>query len=411
MDPDSPTEAPPPAYDAQEFDRKISVALDMSMDPALQTVEEEWEEWSDDRFEAARRQQYSESTNTVSRQNSKKSYRVQSPNLSGQSSSSSYSAISNSPHYATGTRSRRLPSFPPKKERPSWYTEAHLHLPARSDNVVQLERTRTPPISQHDIPMDDDFNDFDEPLPPFAPVGPSLDGPPFEEIAPYYPPRAPVPYSNSPPRPSYQNSVTPPAQRRPVNRPVPRPRPMASPPLSTSNGYHPPPMPFDPGLAYARQRQTVTAFRPREDDSGPVDPALLYNSAVASVMKKSKSMQPLKKTLPNRDRSNETNDRRSFDAQSTRSYAESMTSYQGSSHIPRVAQYAIPSLPTLSTQYMSSQPLTSTNFPTLPTLPTLPVDEPGSYQSDPRNMNMPLYYNHSNASEWSQTAGPYGRVV
>lgn len=280
MDPDShsPTEPPPPAYDAQEFDRKISAALDMSMDPALQTVvEEEWEEWNDEVYKTnatARSPHHSSApSHPISRQNSKKSsYSAQSPRSQSSSSSSPYYSSPSVPSWAPGPPpSRRLPSFPPPKERPSWYAEAHLHhLPATTD-AIRINRSSTPPIVHHIAPpVDDEFEDnMDEPLPPFALIGPPLEGPPYSSP---HTTRSPSYYA-SPPR-------SPPPQRRSVNQPSFRQRPVAtSPPLSTSSTYssapHLPPMPFDPGLAYGRQRQ-ASAFMSRDEDSGPVDPSLLY---------------------------------------------------------------------------------------------------------------------------------------
>ncbi|KAL0949537.1 hypothetical protein HGRIS_009586 [Hohenbuehelia grisea] len=266
---------PPPAYSEQEFDRKISAALEVSLTisqpaPAASLEDEEWEEWDEVKFNAAVRasqaathgsgstdayspepSQAGESRNVAPLKIHKKSNSngqneaLQKPRpswydeagLGGSSASSNSHApqagasSSSSSHY--GAASVHDGALAPthqnsSKPRPSWFEEAGLGAgegssssaasrpnppseavvsptlrplpvsptsstasapppaPLQSQaqsNIPQPPTTHTPPHPSSADHDDDEEDDRTVPPPPFTPVGPSLDGPPFEEVA------------------------------------------------------------------------------------------------------------------------------------------------------------------------------------------------------------------------------------
>lgn len=307
MDPPTPTEAPPPAYELEhDYDRKISDALERSLAISQQAQpvssmplgKDEWEEWDEARFEAA-------AAAARAREQGGNTEQLRSPNLHHlsekerlarrdelQAQQQSEYASSSSSVAPVAEASRRLPTSPPAKERPSWYSEAQLDTPPAGSGSSGQSSQALPPTPQfHDVPPEED--DHDEPLPPFAPVAPSLEGPPFEEVV-MQPPRIP-PVSNvdsppqspldsvdsdgpsepqpySPPPPSHRTSsgrsrtVSPRQSQAPS---VPR---VASVPASSAR---PPPMRFDPSVAYAKQR-TANLSVSEAESKEPIDASALY---------------------------------------------------------------------------------------------------------------------------------------
>ena len=302
MDPQTPIEPPPPAYDAEhDFDRKISDALERSLTISNQAQqlltlppdEDVWEEWDEARFEAAARERAREQRQGIeqprppmSRRPSEKERLAnqdawQPGHSSGETSSSTSSAVAQP--------SRRLPICPPDKERPNWYSEAQLDA-STSSGSNQDNQVLSPRLI-HDLPPEEVIGP-DEPLPPFAVIGPSLEGPPFEEVV-RRPPRLP-PASNidsppqspldsvesdSPPDPptipesssrvGYGEQYRSTSPRQSLAPPMPRTAPV--PPSSP----RPPPMRFDPSVAYAKHRN-VNLSPSEAETREPVDASALY---------------------------------------------------------------------------------------------------------------------------------------
>lgn len=304
MDPSSPTEAPPPAYDAVqiEFDRKISDAVERSLQisepPPPKVGEDGYEVWDDNTFEANERAR--QSANKVQSGSRPSDYHREKARLPEMDTAGATSSVENR---SSGSKPHP-PSSPPSKERPRWLADAQI------SGAPATPSGQGPGVSDLNLPSEDDYPD--EELPPFTAVAPSLEGPPFEEVV-RQPARYPASQTDSPPEspldgvggyespPRFQN---PPPRRhydiRPQNVPV---RPVTSRPpapmrhpLPTSS--RPPTMLFDPKIAYSRNHQFLATESELE---GPVDAAALYKyvypltpccsyfyvcrSAVSSLMK------------------------------------------------------------------------------------------------------------------------------
>jgi hypothetical protein len=193
---------PPPAYSEQEFDQKISIALDASLTTPTQTAEEEaWEEWNEAAFEAASRA------------------------VSGESGSSGPTHVWSN-QSAGGSASQRAETYPPEKgglgvilPTPASIEPLRIHKRSASNGKSGLSKTyfdgygenhngssssssktKTNPDSYsqvgiggpaprsiphatqttyHNVPLDDEADDFSVPPPPFAPVEPNPDGTPI----------------------------------------------------------------------------------------------------------------------------------------------------------------------------------------------------------------------------------------
>ena len=145
---------PPPAYSEQELDQKISAALEASLNASQPS--NEWEEWDEAKFEAATRRLTEQTTSSSSRLYSEKCAQMESVQSWKKTQS-------------TGSSSHTAPA--------------------------------EPSCSVPETPMVDDEDDHLIPPPPFTPVGPSLDGPPFEDTIPYVFPALPIIPASSPASP------------------------------------------------------------------------------------------------------------------------------------------------------------------------------------------------------------------
>ncbi|KIJ56685.1 hypothetical protein M422DRAFT_22844 [Sphaerobolus stellatus SS14] len=257
----SPVDAPPPAYEAQEFDRKIANALERSLyiSRPPNAGEEVWEEWDEGRFEAASRRAHGRksSGSDLAHERAKKH-------------------DSQAPGYGYPVASSSSPSGIPNSSR----NETTSYFPGS-------------PVEEY----------IDEPLPPFAPVGPSLEGPPFEEVN-RYPPRFTASQADSPPQSpldsvdgygSYPQYPTQSSNQRyhEDGRYHPTlPREHSNPNIMPSvPAPRPPPMPFDPAVAYTSRRREPIPLLGSESRE-PIDAASLYNSAVSSLMKPGRQLPP-----------------------------------------------------------------------------------------------------------------------
>ncbi|ESK96030.1 hypothetical protein Moror_7375 [Moniliophthora roreri MCA 2997] len=152
---------PPPAYSEQEFDQKISSALQESL---TLSDDQEWEEWDEAKFEAA--------AAAYARAESKK------PNVT-------YPPDKKSP-YSTGQSSSAGPSrhvtngLPDGVQPPSSASSSS----SRAHSSPSYSATPASSSSQHNIttPYEEEEHGSSTPPPAFTGVGPSLDGPPYEDV-------------------------------------------------------------------------------------------------------------------------------------------------------------------------------------------------------------------------------------
>ncbi|KAL1717025.1 hypothetical protein EV715DRAFT_204252 [Schizophyllum commune] len=196
-------DAPPPAYSEEELDTKISQAIEESLrldakGAPHDNAADEWEEWDEALFEANCREAQSPGAGSSSS--------AASPRLAYEETLSSASTAAVSPPMSTASGSSsgsssvgRMPTVRPlrlhrpspsvtssggtEKPRPSWYAEAGLGRPSESSESSRNPLPVPPPpplpaeLRQPQTPPTDD----DAP-PAFTPVGPSLDGPAYEEV-------------------------------------------------------------------------------------------------------------------------------------------------------------------------------------------------------------------------------------
>ncbi|KAF8655293.1 hypothetical protein AX16_003192 [Volvariella volvacea WC 439] len=297
-----PPSPPPPAYSEQEFDRKVSTALQVSLaTPQPPATGEVWEEWDEEAYQLA-------------------ASRLAQINASTANASSS-NRNSFGPRQPRGVEplriAKRAPmaSPPPSsKPRPSWYAEAGLDSSASQagpSSAVQGTQSRVlsarpspspAPIPQpvhHDIPDDDSSEGHSLPPPPFAPVAPPLDGPPYQahQSPPPSPLRSPPiassPLPQNPHSPfnasfdqrihqQYASTVQPLRQTSPLPQVIPRQQsPVAIQPVNTGHQRLIPPltrMDFNPSVAYT---PTPGLSAPQQSQA-PVNPSEFYNSAVSA---------------------------------------------------------------------------------------------------------------------------------
>lgn len=294
-------ELPPPAYTDTELDQKVQQAIQIS--EKTRQPEEEWEQWDEVAFEAAA---------------SGKAARFSESYVSGTSSASGSSA--------QGSSSRSLPPHPSQISLPE-VAPLRIRPRAPPSNASSLSQPAPAPSENEAHPYEHEEHSDDETAapPPFTAVGPSLDGPPFEEVVrlTYNPSNAsspsPEPVTRSPsPQPTiqllpherYPLPSEPQQQRlqaRPARHTYPVPEfppnnmnegPHRVPSYMTSHKHAPtmpvkPAMPrlnFNPSMAYGSGgRQGSGGIMPQVQPLQPVDPmsfykyALLYSSPFTSL--------------------------------------------------------------------------------------------------------------------------------
>lgn len=268
---------PPPPYEVsqQELDAKVSQALEVSLSLSHQhqhRADDQWEEWNeaafDATFEAARRQRELENGESNARSLNEKRDR------SGSQGGVQPLRIH-----------KKSDSLPKSNERSNWYDE--LNLGDASDLSQGASSSSAP---RHQVPSEDEEEDHTLAPPPFEPVGPNLDGPPFEEVvlsysgiasSPPSPLTSPQPTHSLLPthqQPQYRSPRSSPHPERPVSPWSPQPQQpnshysmpyyMGSRPAISYIPSKPvvqPRMGFDPAVAYTRPTGGfVTSPRPAE---------------------------------------------------------------------------------------------------------------------------------------------------
>lgn len=243
-------ELPPPAYsEQQEFDQKTSRALQESLTVSeTRDEEEEWEEWDEAKFQTSAAQ-------------ARKLEQIQRP-------------------------VQRYPErYPPEKRtlRPATNASSSNAAAAGNSNFSGHGHSFSPSSSQHQIPEIPYGTDFEErsiPPPAFTAEGPSLDGPPYEEV---------VGLRLVPPRPSsaatsitsdtYEGGPAPVLDWRYSN--VARTQRLNNATYS-AHSSRPPRVEFNPSVAYSRS--VSQSLGPPDLTTVPVNAAALYHSSVSAYM-------------------------------------------------------------------------------------------------------------------------------
>lgn len=322
--PDSP---PPPAYEfcQQEFDQKVSHALEASQsEPQPRFEDEEWEEWDEEKFAAAVASM-SVGENAAAGSSTLPAVPVASrsppPAVSGNGKAKSEEPANEWQAEVRPLRiAKKNTATRREKERPSWYTEAQLGEQRRptlhvSSGAVAAPATRImsppPPISAYPEERNS------TPPPMFTAVDNSLDGPPYEGVVMSYIPgdsrpasplhspppiAAPMPFSaahsaspplgrRSLPQPPQANarpytpSISPSARMQQQHQSLPAPARQlpqrASPRPSTTYSLKPPSfaprLTFDPRVAYGSEKSSLFNNTPVEEPPpAKIDAAALY---------------------------------------------------------------------------------------------------------------------------------------
>lgn len=176
---------PPPAYSEQDFDHKVSSALEVSLiTPQPQHGgEEEWEEWDDAIHATAAQAVFSLDNNRSFGSGSSQGLgagsleRYQGSPLPDKKGPASPGLPAIEP-LRIQKKAQQAPHSPSEqsKSRPSWFAEAETNTQSSASGSRTL---------QHDIPPEDE-EDHSIPPPPFTAVAPSLDGRPVIVMA-YHP--------------------------------------------------------------------------------------------------------------------------------------------------------------------------------------------------------------------------------
>lgn len=343
---DTPDSPPPPAYEfcQQEFDQKVSHALEASQaePPRESAGEDEWEAWDETIFAAAAARL---TLSDASAGAGSSTYYLRSPHAdasvshlgtapgqgpipgNGKARSDGREDAHAEGAFGPGGGSvqplrivkKATPLAQPEagsakeKERPSWYAEAQLDAGPPQDAPQPATSFRAEVHRSDSI-----VSRSDTPPPMFTPIGPSLDGPPYEGppvVLTYVPgdsrPASPLhsppatqttfagaPFSHSrsgstgrrslpqPPQPQApQRSFSPSSfvQARPTHQslPPPRPPPSTGSPRPTT-AYHPKPVysaprvAFDPRMAYADAKSSPFDTHGLEPPPPKVNAAALY---------------------------------------------------------------------------------------------------------------------------------------
>ncbi|EMD40721.1 hypothetical protein CERSUDRAFT_91457 [Gelatoporia subvermispora B] len=317
---DTPDSPPPPAYELsqQEFDQKTSHVIETSSsEPQQPAVDlEGFEVWDDAIFESAVRMSGLSLDGTSSRLPEVRSYAPEKASQLPSDETASSSSVQ-----PLRIQKKTAVSMPPQKERPSWYAEAQLD---RSCSTAVHERDPTPlpsspsQSSQHDVPGSLTPPSREATPPPeFTPVGPSLDGPPYEVVLTYRPsdgdsaPPSPLQSPTMlpqnldvetnlhtiqsrvsrelpmPPQSGYGVATSSIVPHHHQSLPAPRRSPLThhmrpSTTYASGFGAATPLLRFNPQTAYGKKQ---AARVPEEQPAPPrVDPAAFYNSAVSATL-------------------------------------------------------------------------------------------------------------------------------
>jgi hypothetical protein len=346
---DAPDSPPPPAYEfcQQEFDQKVSHALEASQRQANE--DDEWEVWDEAAFEVAAARLVLSDPPVVGESSSSSSRSTGDASGSGLAVPASASAqpvpirgngngkaksdgseYDDDAYEATqGVQPLRIakkgttsvqPELGREKERPSWFAEAQLGGPTQ--DAATPDTNQGAPLRRSDTMFSERLP---TPPPEFTPVGPSLDGPPYDgpvTVLTYVPgdsrpasplhspipvhaplPSAPPRLSQSPsnrrslPQPpqvdqrSFSASPAPPIRTHYHSLPAPaRPSPPRTSPRPTTTysakpAYVAPRVAFDPRLAYASAQKSsyFDVARGTEPLPAKVNAASLYRYAYSPI--------------------------------------------------------------------------------------------------------------------------------
>ncbi|KAF5370132.1 hypothetical protein D9758_001022 [Tetrapyrgos nigripes] len=328
-------ELPPPAYSEQEdYDRKTSHAIELSLatnSQQGQQEEEEWEEWDEAKFEEAvcaraPRQQESERPSSNSSTNLSAVRALPSlPQHSG--SSASRSQALHVPRVDEKKPVSKVPELQSVKPRPSWYEEAGLadssagsstgstysRFTSSSSTSSSSSGYRPPHLMVHNFTPEDEVDDDDDSAPPpFTPgvqsAPSSLGGIPvgdvitlsyngtsnpnhFSRLGP--PPGTPPPSSRlifpfapepAGPEPAVRTTNT--SSNRALLQVEPlRPRTASNVQTPSYNLGPPVRMSFDPNVAYSKKPVEKRDSPP--SPSTPFNVLSLYSSSVSAVLESS----------------------------------------------------------------------------------------------------------------------------
>ncbi|KAF8716680.1 hypothetical protein AX14_012245 [Amanita brunnescens Koide BX004] len=242
---------PPPAYLDADFDRKVSSAIELSLNTP-QPQHDAWETWNDEVFQAAQASFPPTHYPQPEKHN---------PYLPAQSASSHFTpaGLPYRPVEPLKINKKTVDSKPP----PNWHNqwEPRHHAASVSRNTAALH------YLNDQLPTHPD----DHPPPAFTPHGPSFDGPPYEQIANH-------PWTARGPSP--QRPVTLPQPPRPQQHHTPQ-RPISQ---YSSHRLMPTPIStFDPSMAYHQDsnlRLTQPPVQDHEEEESIPDFASLYKLAL-----------------------------------------------------------------------------------------------------------------------------------
>ncbi|KAF8351433.1 hypothetical protein F5887DRAFT_937446 [Amanita rubescens] len=223
---------PPPAYSEEDFDKKVSTAVELSLNTPQPHHDEAWETWDDEAFKAAASQALA---------SSKPYSPIEKilPRTQGGSSHLNPTALPYQPIRPLKINKRTVdpnPSKPP----PNWFENQESinprQAPSVSHDVAGLR------YSSRQLPSPDD------------PSAPSLDGPPYEQVVrsswPGSRSRGPSPHHHVPRLPQTQQHYTQRHSQYPSHR--------LTSPTSISM--------FDPSIAYHQESNIITPQPEQEQE-------------------------------------------------------------------------------------------------------------------------------------------------
>ncbi|KAM6495862.1 hypothetical protein JOM56_008568 [Amanita muscaria] len=268
---------PPPAYSAEELDRKISTTIHLSLNTPQPQPDDEWEVWDESAFEVAARA------------------------LAVGGPSSAQAGSSTHPVEPLKIKKKGTEPYAPSKPRPNWLSQAEsAPQDTQTSQRGAPNNTAPMPIAVHQIPEEEDEDEdrLSQPPPAFTPNAPSLDGPPYEQVM--SPPWVADGSSvgsplNSPTMPTQQLVYPEPPDDIPVQMPAPQadmrhrsPQPQGDMHLRMPQGgmHHqiprhslPPTLPSAPQRTYqAAPQWPVSEYTiPKPSHNSTFDPSVAYN--------------------------------------------------------------------------------------------------------------------------------------
>ncbi len=251
---------PPPAYSEEDFDKKVSTAVELSLNTPQPHHDEAWETWDDATFNVAA--QASVPSKLYS------PIEKQFPTLPAQGGSSHLNptALPYQPIRPLKISKRTVdPNF--SKPPPSWLGNQESidprHAPSVGHDMAALR------YASRQLPSHPDDLSVHLPPPAFTPEGPSLDGPPYEQVV-----RSSWPGSRSR-GPSPHNRVSQTQQHATQRHYSQYPSHRLTVPTAISM--------FDPSIAYHQESNIITqppAQEPEEQEEHIPDAACLYKLAL-----------------------------------------------------------------------------------------------------------------------------------